>query len=189
MRLRPASPSFVLALCAPLALACSSTTTPSQTANAASTSTGSASTTSSVAGAGGAKGSGGASAAGGAGAATGVFDGGWGAGGGCAAAADVSPFGDPAGACAACMQAHCGALIAVCFGPGWATGHYAGSCEAFQSCVCRCDADGGTATSCFGACSSRITPDCQQCTPLLAKCQATSCASDCAAGADAGDGG
>lgn len=152
--------------------ACSSTVKPDSGTGASTTTvaTSTTSTTTASTGAGGAHGAGGGGASGGTGAV-----GGWGAGGGCSAAALASPFGDPAGECATCMTAHCGALLAVCFGPGWTNGHYAGSCQDFQGCLCGCLADGGDTSGCFTKCAPRITPDCDQCTPLLSKCQGDSC--------------
>ncbi len=173
---------LLLALASTLAVvvACGSTTTTEPAGTTASDGSTATFTTTGT-GAGGALGGGGATT--GTATAAGGF-GGWGVGGGCPAAAQASPFGDPAGACATCMSTSCGAVVAVCFGPGWATGHYAGSCEDFQRCQCGCLAGGGDSAGCFSTCAPRITKDCSECSPVLSKCQADSCQDVC--GADAG---
>jgi hypothetical protein len=169
--------AIVLALATHLVSGCGGSTTTSDGVSSTSTSAG---TTTGAGGVGhGAGGAAGSQTTG----ATGGFGGfgGWGSGGGCPAAAQASPFGDPAGACGACMADHCGAVIAVCFGPGWASGHYAGSCEDFQRCLCTCLAGGKSSSDCFSQCAPRISADCNECSPVIAKCQAASCQAECAA--------
>lgn len=71
-----------------------------------------------------------------------------------------------------CVEGKCDAQAKTCFGPSYASGTFAGTCQAFITCTmaCPCDANGST---CLATCLLDATTDCQTCVGALQTCQST----------------
>ncbi len=79
-------------------------------------------------------------------------------------------------ACNECMQAQCGAQMSECYGAGYASGNFGGSCGPVIQCQCSC-AEGDL--GCIVACGDKGGSACESCVAKIDSCEKSKCAAAC----------
>jgi len=69
-----------------------------------------------------------------------------------------------------CLAGKCDAQAKTCFGASYASGTFAGACQALITCTMACPCD-DTGPLCLAACYGSITSDCTTCVGAIQACQ------------------
>jgi len=71
-----------------------------------------------------------------------------------------------------CLAGKCDAQAKTCFGASYASGTFAGACQALITCTMACPCD-DTGPLCLAACYGNITADCETCVGTITTCEST----------------
>ncbi len=104
----------------------------------------------------------------------------------------VGCFGTPGQTCTGvdtfetCVESHCDSQAQACFGSGYKSGSYGGSCGAFIGCTSKCSCGD---MACQSACLGQLTNDCSTCSQTFSTCEESSgCARPVCTGGSTPDG-
>jgi hypothetical protein len=70
-----------------------------------------------------------------------------------------------------CVESHCDSQAQACFGSGYKSGNFGGSCGGFIGCTTKCACGD---TTCQSGCLAQLTSDCTSCSQTFSSCEMSS---------------
>jgi hypothetical protein len=78
--------------------------------------------------------------------------------------------------CATCVASHCNSQASSCFGSGWRSADFSGTCGPWLQCACNC---GNNDVACMTNCGGKETAACTSCQNDVQMCELQSCQQQC----------